>query len=115
MSNQIKLWEGQLKAIGLGVKDRDGIKRTSVDLIGADGSILEVIIGNRYIRVVDSKNPPTKERPFATFHICSREHPTHPKTDFFGYRDSPEYMNTAEVDLNIIDVLVETEKGGLPV
>jgi len=72
---------------------------------------LEVIVGDRYIRVVDSKNPLTKERPFATYRICSRSHPTHPKTDFFGYKNSPEYMSAAEVDLNIIDTLVETGEG----
>lgn len=93
----IQEWMKKLKEKGvIGPK---GGSQYWADTLAPDGSIFQLFLGPRYIRVVwNDTNRPDPQKPFAVWDIRSVNYPAKPKTDFLGTTQAPIYMNVAEVD-----------------
>lgn len=72
-------------------------ERKHAQVIGSDGSIMEITRADEYIRIVALSKPGSAHRPFGLYWYRSHEHPERPKTDFHLSNDPPVCMSAASV------------------
>jgi hypothetical protein len=77
--------------------DDDWRDRKHAQIVGHDGSILEITRADEYIRIVALANPQRINKPFAVYWFRSIEHAKRPKTEFYLSERMPVYMSSANV------------------